>query len=153
MRILDSFPAKITFFSRFLFSTMCCFVQYFFLLALLLIAIANPLPDNENQNAPPLSAVPSDYFDTASSTSFEQSQKDLTFKLPEDYSDADVVPYDWFIPHCKTPETLCCRPSFFTDLYKKVYSILGDDVLFGCSRCMPHTYLIFIIQSTKMGAP
>lgn len=142
---------------------MCSFVRYFFLLGVLLIAIVDPLPDNDN-NGPLPDAVPSEtYFDTASSTIIDQFQNDLTLNqpgLPGDYIDPDaVVPHGWFLPHCTTDYTLCCtRLTFnFLDYLNQLLSkyLGGDHVVFGCTTCTPclSIFIIQVIQLTEMSAP
>lgn len=124
---------------------MCCFAQCCFFVAVLLIAIANPLPENNIMDGPLPDAFPlGPEFDTSSSATVDQLQNDLTLVEPGDYADPDVAPYDWFLPHCKTPHTLCCtrlplpQLSFESILVSKIRGeIGGNPVVFGCSTCTP----------------
>lgn len=123
---------------------MCCFVQCCFLVAVLLIAIANPLPENDIMDGPLPDAFPSGpKFDTSSSTTVEQFQNDLALMEPGDNTGPDVVPYDWFLPSCKTPHTLCCtRLPQLVDSINQIVSkirgeIGGNPIVFGCSTCTP----------------
>lgn len=138
---------------------MCSFVRYFFLLGVLLIAIVNPIPENDNDSPFPDAALPETYFDSASSTVNDHLPDDLTLKQPGDYLDLDVAPNGWFLPHCSTTYTLCCtRLSFdFMDyLNHFIYKYLrGDDVVFGCSNCTPRLsiFIVKVIQLIEMSAP
>lgn len=138
---------------------MCSFVRYFFLLGALLLAIVDPLPENDNNSPLPDTAPSETYFDTASSTVDDHFPNDLTLKQPGDYLDPDVVPYGWFFPHCTTAYTLCCtRLAFnFTDYLNQLFStyLMGDHIVFGCSNCTPRLsiFIVKVIQLTEMSAP
>lgn len=139
---------------------MCYFVQCFFVLTALLLAIADSLFENDNMNGPVPDAVPLEpYFEPASSTTIDQFQTDLTLKQPGDYPDPDIVPFDMFLPDCTTPprtHALCCTrlPITSPEGYMiQIFSFLrGDDVVYGCTKCTPFFSNVYI-QMAEKSAP
>lgn len=120
---------------------MCCFSQYYFLLLILLTAIANALPETGDQNEPLPAAAPLEAleqsFDTSSPSTIDQFQNDLGLKQPGDYTDPNVSPHDWFLPHCKTTfHTLCCKRLPLVEYIKQFVSeIHAVPIVFGCTNC------------------
>lgn len=124
---------------------MCCVVRYFSFLFILLIAIANSLPENDDNdmNSPLPDTIPLDYFDEASSTKADQLKTDPTLKRPEELLGPNVIPLNWFYPFCETAYTLCCSQKILNPL-KIALDFFGlktktprYPVLFGCINCMP----------------
>lgn len=119
---------------------MYCFVNCVSIPLVLLIKIANPFPENDSPLPDAFLSEP--YFETAPSTTIDQFQTDLTLDQPGDYPDPEVIPYDWFLPSCKTPYTLCCtRLPLIDHISRLVTSMFARDaIVFGCSNCMPSLF-------------